>query len=418
MEAVVIGGGHAGLAVSQQLSQLGVDHLVLERGRIGESWRSQRWDSFALNTPTWMNRLPGESRADLQGPADGFLTHQRFAGHLDRYAGQWSLPVHEHTRVDRVERLTDGHGFRVIADGAGREAIETRSVVVASGAMNVPRIPEMAGSLPAGIHQVSALTYERPDALPPGAVLVVGAGQSGGQIVEDLLLAGRTVYWSLSAVARQPRRYRGRDTLDWLVESGFFAATTEQVADPAERNATIPLISGVGRHGHTLSVQWLADRGARLLGRITAIDGSSLLLDDTVGDCVRFGDERAARICAAIDGFIRDSGTPMPPIEPDEANTFHPDASSLHSPDRIDLSAQGIGSVVWATGVSGDFSYLPQASLDSDGRPLQQGGAGAMPGLFFVGLPWMTHRSSAILHGPMSDAGPVARMVAEHAGRR
>jgi putative flavoprotein involved in K+ transport len=279
--------------------------------------------------------------------------------------------------------------------------------------MNVSRIPPIASRLPPRLVQVSALDYRRPDQLPVGAVLVVGAGQSGGQIVEDLLKAGRPVYWSVSAVIRQPRRYRGRDTLAWLYDSGFFDATLEQVSDPAVRNATIPLISGVGRYGHTLSLQWLADKGARLVGRIQHVEDGVLHLDDRVAECIRFGDRRALEICDEIDDFIRNSGQTPPALENDEANDVHPDPDSVRSPARLDLAALDVESVVWATGVTGDFSYLPSGSTDSQGVPLQRHGVSPLDGLFYAGLPWMTHRSSGILHGPETDAMPVASRVAE-----
>ncbi len=415
MDAIVIGGGHAGLAVSHELARLGVDHHVLERGRVGESWRSQRWDTFTLNTPSWLNRLPGDEEGEAGAPSDGFMAGSALADRLTAYASRRNLPVLEGVAVTAVEQSANGDGFVVQTAGAETGQMRARTVVVASGSMNVPRVPAIASAMPLRLRQLAALEYRRPQSLPDGAVLVVGAGQSGGQIVEDLLLAGRRVYWSVSMVTRQPRRYRGRDSLAWLVDTGFMDADLEEVPDPAARDATIPLISGVGRYGHTLSLQWLAERGAILIGRIRGVDGEVVGLDDVVADCIRFGDRRSAEMCQGIDDYIREHGLPVPPLEPDEANESHPDPGSVRSPERLDLADAGIGSIVWATGVSGDFSYLPADALGRDGRPLHDHGVSPVEGLYHAGLPWMTNRSSANLHGPMRDAPMIAQRVAARA---
>lgn len=411
MEAVVIGAGHAGLAASQRLRQLGVDHLVLERDRVGASWRQQRWASFTLNTPSWMNRLPGDIDAEIGEPRDGFITHHALVDRLESYVRRWDLPVQEGVSVTKVEQAPDLTGFRIHVEGTFGDSIECRSVVVASGIQNVPRIPPIANSMPRLVSQLPALGYRVADDLAPGAVLVVGGGQTGGQVVEDLLAAGRSVYWSVSRVTRVPRRYRGRDILEWLVDAGFYEAPVESVTDPAARRAPMPIISGVGRHGHTLSLQWLARRGARLLGRITDIDGTVLHLDDSVPECIRFGDRRSAEVCAQIDEGILAVGHPLPPLEPDEADEPAPDPDALETPDRLDLAEAGIGTVIWATGVTGDFSYLPQEATTADGVPDHDHGAGGLDGLYFIGLPWQTRRGSGIINGIAPDAETTAERV-------
>ena len=409
MQTVVIGGGHAGLAASQQLAQRDVEHVVLERGRVGKSWRSMRWDSFTLNTPSWMNRMPSDGEGDLIEPLDGFITHLRLVDRLESYVRDWELPVREGVEVTRVERLGES-GFRVHLEGG--EAIDCRTVIAASGIQNVPRLPPIASAMSTSVLQLPALDYKRPSQLPPGAVLVVGGGQTGGQIVEDLLAAGREVYWSISAVTRIPRRYRGRDILEWLVDAGFFEAAPESITDPAELRATMPIISGVGRFGHTLSLQWLASKSAMLVGRITAVNAGVLELDDSVEHCIRFGDQRSHDVCQQIDEGIKAAGVELPPAEPDEADEPFDDFEQLRPPRRLDLGASGVSIIIWATGVTGDFGYLPDGAT-IDGLPAHSRGASEIPGLEYIGLPWLTRRGSGILYGIEKDAQTVAGRIAD-----
>jgi putative flavoprotein involved in K+ transport len=362
-----------------------------------------------------MNRLPGDADADLDHPLDGFIDNVALVARLESYRERWDLPVREGATVMRVEPASDGPGYRVHVDGVPGELIDCRSVVVASGIQNVPRIPPIATSLPGTLTQIPALTYRQPDQLAPGAVLVVGGGQTGGQIVEDLLAAGRKVYWSVSRVTRLPRRYRGRDILDWLATMGFFEATTEAVTDPVVRAAAMPIISGVGRYGHTLSLQWLESRGARLIGRITGVAGEALLLDDSVAECIRFADARSAEVCRQIDDAAQARGEALPPHELDAADVPHADPDSVSTPSRLSLDSASITTVIWATGVTGDFSYLPDEATTAAGEPAHDKGVSPLAGLYFVGLPWLTHRGSGIVHGIASDAGSIAGRVAERA---
>ena len=409
-EAVIIGAGHAGLAASQRLAAAGVDHVVLERGRIGETWRSQRWDTFALNTPSWANRLPGDTDDDVLSPADAFHSATVFADRLAAYAARWGLPVHERTAVHAVSPCPDG--FEVGIGGPGGERLGAHSVVVASGIQNVPRLPQIAGELPGWVTQLHSLAYRDPASLPAGAVLVVGGGQTGGQIVEDLLGAGRRVYMAPSNVPRMPRRYRGRDIFEWLTTIGFWDVRPEQLPDPAMVRIRQPLISGVGRLGHTVSLQWLAARGATLVGRIRMVEADALLLDDTVAACIRYGDTWSASIARMIDASVEATGSALPGREDDPADEPHRDPDSARSPERLDLRALGITTVIWATGVCGDFSWLPTHLLDADGGPVHQAGRTSLPGLFVLGFPWLTRRGSGIVNGITPDAQLVADAVA------
>lgn len=410
--AVVVGGGHAGLAVGRHLAAIGVDHVVLERGRIGETWRSQRWDSFALNTPSWANRLPGDAGDDVMQPADGFASAPAFADHLARYAARWRLPVRENTAATALEG--DGHGGYEVAIGApGGERVGARSVVVATGIQNRPRIPAVAAAIPSRVAQLHSLDYRRPSDLPEGAVLVVGSGQTGAQVAEDLLGAGRRVYLSPSRVARLRRRYRGRDTFEWLVPAGFFDMTPDQLRDPAEMRSRQPLTSGVGRRGHTVSLQSLATKGATLVGRISSVDGDTLVLDDTVAECIRFGDEASANIRQLLDTIIGATGSPVLPVEDDPADEAHPDPGAVRSPGRLDLARLDIRTIIWATGVGGDFGWLPRAVIGPNGVPAHAAGVTSLPGVFVLGFPWLTRRASGIVYGIDEDARRIAAAVAE-----
>lgn len=412
LDAVVIGGGQAGLGVSYHLARHGIEHVVLERGRVAESWRSQRWDSFVLNTPNWMSHLPGS--ADAMEPRDVFLTCDAYVARLQVYADDHRLPIQTDTEVTAVAAQSGEGGFVLSADGgSGPVEFEAHSVIVASGIQRVPKIPAIARSLPNGIRQLHAAEYRRATDLPTGAVLVVGSAQTGVQITEDLLEAGRTVYLCTSAVARLRRRYRGRDSFEWLLEAGYFDVTLERLADPQIRFARQPNISGVGPLGHTVSLQFLAERGAILLGRPTAVEGDRLLLDDIVGANIEFGDRKSAETKTAVDDGIRTAGLEPPALEPDPADEPHPDPTSVRTPSELDLEAAGIGSLVWATGFGGDFGYLRVPVLDEGGTPVHQRGVSDVPGLYFLGFPWLSTRKSGIILGVDEDASFVADRVAE-----
>jgi putative flavoprotein involved in K+ transport len=318
LDAVVIGAGQAGLATSYFLKQHGLEHLVFERGEVGESWRSQRWDSFVLNTLNSMNGLPG---APWEGSMpDGFCTAGELAESFASYAKRFDLPVRAGATVTSVEQAGPNGAFVLrMTNGEGAETFDTRTVIIASGIMSAPNIPGMADSVPAGIVQRHAADYRNPADLPAGAVVVVGAGQSGCQIAEDLLDAGRKVYLCVSKVGRCPRRYRGRDIDDWLQDFGGWDVTREELADPAEVFVPQPQVSGVGRYGRSVSLQQLARDGAVLLGRISAVENNALLLEDNVAGCIRHADEVSATIKQKVEDYLAREGIEPPPHEDDPA---------------------------------------------------------------------------------------------------
>lgn len=408
LDVAVIGAGHAGLAVSYCLRQHGLRHIVLERERIGESWRTQRWDSFVLNSPNKFNVLPGDT---YNGPnPDGFNTPESFVAYLEGYAQRFHLPVEEHTSVTAVERNSSLFHVTVSVRGATK-TYDCRQVVVASGGMNALRIPAMAKTISPDVRQYHAGEYRSPSQLPDGAVLVVGSAQSGLQVAEDLMEAGRRVYVATSAVGRFPRRYRGRDILDWLLRVGFYDVRTDDVTDPRDLETRQPQVSGVGPQGHTLSLQSLARRGAVVAGKVDGARGTVVGLQPNAADHVRFGDEVSRRIKGVIEQYIAAHHLDVPPPEPDPADEPDINTACASSITALDLKKENIRSIIWATGFTGDFSYLKDRVINGNGRPVHRNGISDVPGLYFAGLPWLRKRKSGIINGILEDAAFIAEQV-------
>jgi putative flavoprotein involved in K+ transport len=415
-DAIVVGAGQAGLGISRLLVERGVAHVVLERGRVGETWRTQRWDSFTLNTPNWLNRMPGD--AEEIEPRDGFIALRPWIERMDAYVAAHALPIRPGADVTRVERLPDGtFAVRVRLGHATHETLRARTVVVASGIQRVSRMPRIARSLPL-LETLSIHTahYTSPVQLPSGGVLVVGSGQSGTQIAEELVLAGRTVHLSASRVSRVRRRYRGRDILEWLASVGFLEQRAEDLADPSMSRAAQPITSGLGRYGHTISLQWLEGMGVHLYGRLRDVSGGRLSFDDDLAASIRFGDESSAAVNAQVAAMVADGGldASLPPLEPDPADAPHPDPDGVHSPPSLDLDAAGISTVIWSTGFGGRFDYLEPDVLDERGTPRHDGVRTDVPGLYVLGFPWLTCRRSGLVSGILDDARLVADALTAH----
>ena len=391
MDCAVVGAGPAGLAVSAALAVRGVDHVVLERGRVAETWRTQRWDSFRLNTPGWMNQmLRGQAPSAFAGGAE---VVQR----LDVLAAE--CPVRPGTQIAGL--APNGAGYVV---QTSEEVLHARTVVVATGDQNVSRVPPLARDLPDWIAQQHTADYRGPGSLPPGAVLVVGSAQSGCQIAEDLLSAGRRVVLATSPVGRLPWRHRGRDSLEWLVEAGFFDQRPQDLPDPAMINAAQPILAAGGR---SLSLPSLVRSGATLVGRPLTMNGESLLFDANVKTNIAVGDVFAARVRTMIDELIRQRGLDAPPSDPDDTDL----PVDLSPPTALNLRDEDINSVVWCTGFTGDFSWLTPELVGVGGQPRRDGVSGPIPGLWYVGLRWLTRRRSAILFGFPDDAATIADAV-------
>ncbi|WP_246778432.1 flavin-containing monooxygenase [Rhizobium mongolense] len=398
------GAGWAGLGVSYWLARRGLRHSVLERGRIGQTWRTQRWDSFRMNTPNVQTIMPGDR---YEGPDPyGVHTRDQFVALLEDFAGRNGLPIEADTAVSELAqdngayRLTTSHG-----------TLRARNVIVASGNLNCPVRPISSDALPPDIYQIDASGYRSAADLPGGAVLVVGSGQSGAQIAEELAEAGRTVFLATSRVGRLPRRYRGRDVMIWLEESGLLDVRREEVIRLAGR---IPPRGVLGSE-HTISLQALGAQGIVLLGRLTGVaDGGRLSFADDVEANVRFGDEAFDNAKRHIDDYIGRAGIDAPVSDPDPAETV-----AWRQPDpaigSLDLSRSGITSVVWCTGFKGDFSYvrLPDA-LDAAGQPVHTDGVGVLPGLYFAGLDFASTRKSGIILAIAEEAPRLVGHILGH----
>ena len=407
-DVAVGGAGPAGLAISYLLQESGLRHIVLERGRIGETWRTQRWASFTLNSPNKYNLLPGGVSSG--GRPDGFDSGKDFVSYLEGYATRFRLPVLEHAPVVSVERNVSRYYVTALVRGTAHR-YSCRQVVVASGGMNEPKVPLLSKDLPPRIRQYHAGQYRTPSDMPDGAVLVVGSAQSGLQVAEDLLEAGRKVYVATSRVGRVPRRYRGRDILEWLLTIGFYDIKTEDITDPREFQMKQPQVSGVGALGHTLSLQSLARRGAVILGKIDSASGTLVALQPNAAEHVTFADEVSQRIRTLVEHYIAEHHLSAPPPEPDPADEPDTDASCATALHSLDLDKEGIRSVVWATGFSADFSYLRGPLTDGSGRPVHRNGIANIPGAYFVGMPWLRKRKSGILKGIVEDAAFVAERL-------
>jgi putative flavoprotein involved in K+ transport len=355
VDCVLVGAGPAGLAASTALTTRGVEHLVLERASVGQTWRTQRWDSLRLNNPGWMNPKLGEQQPQT------YLSAAQVAERLRVLAAQ--CPVREHAPVLQLSRRVDRW---LVCTGDGE--IGARAVVVATGGENVPRTPQLARRLPDGIAQCHAAAYRCPQQLPDGAVLVVGSAQSGYQVTEELLVAGRRVFLATSAVGRAPARHRGRDTVEWLVPSGFVDQRPQDLSDPAVTRSPQPLLAPGGR---SASLQLLARAGVRLTGRLVAVDGHQLRFYDSAARNVAAADAFAGRIRTMLDRMIAESSTAAPPAEPDEADA----PVTLNPPLSLNLVHEGGTTVVWCTGYTGDFSWLDQSLTKSDGWPRRDGAA-------------------------------------------
>src|SRR5829696_2827080 len=383
VETVVIGAGQAGLANSYELTRRGLDHVVLERGRIGEAWRG-RWDSLCMVLPNWFNALPG---FPYQGPApDGFQTRDEWAAALARYAATFALPVREGVAVSAVAALPDGRFSLQTSTGA----LVAENVVMATGSYQVPRVPAIAAELAHDIHQIHSGGYRNPDALPPGAVLVVGTGNSGSQIAEELHRAGRAVWLAVGYSGFPLRRYRGRDVFWW-----YFTAN---LADLLRRDGVNP--AGFGNFtghdgGRALDLRRFARDGIRLLGRIHAIDGAAIALATDLAASLADIDRRTDAFRRAVDAHIDATGLDAPPDESSpDATAGGVDAPD--SPEILDLRAAGIASVVWATGYGWDLGWLRVPVLDAAGAPRNAAGMTPCAGLYFAGMSVVDPLSTSI----------------------
>ncbi|NNF02985.1 MAG: NAD(P)-binding domain-containing protein, partial [Rhodothermales bacterium] len=368
----------------------------------------QRWDSFRLNTPNWANDLPGIPFHPERPNA--FESAETLVAFLEDYAERFDLPVRTGCEVTSVRKA--GDGFRIKTSD---DEIETDAVVCASGCLNRPRMPECAASTPDFVENLTAADYDRASDLPDGAVLVAGSAQSGSQIAEDLLKAGRRVFLSTGKVGRIPRRYRGRDILEWLRDMGFFDMRPEDLDDPAAQHAHQPQISGTDG-GHTLSLQGLAARGATLIGRVHGFDGARVLLGGNVADSIAHADEVSSHVTDLIDRFIEKTGRTAPAREDDPHVPPLPDLGDSDNWSELDLMERDVRTIIWCTGFGADWSWLEVDAIGKDGVLKHEDGIASVPGLYFIGFPWLATRKSGIIHGTREDSERIADHITRNVG--
>jgi putative flavoprotein involved in K+ transport len=395
VETVIVGAGQAGLALSRRLTAAGRSHVVLERARIGERWRSERWESLRLLTPNWLNRLPG---APELGDPHAYLDRRGLVAHLVAYAA--GAPVRERTAVVAVRRRRGGH---LVATEAGDWL--ARNVVIATGDCDVPRIPAVAADAPRFLHQLPAPAYRRPGRLPEGGVLVVGAGPSGQQIAAELRRAGRDVVLAAGRHARMPRTYRGRDVFAWLHATGLLDDHVDDVPDPAAaRRAPSFPVSGA-RGGESLGLDRLAALGVTVAGRLEGFAGDRALFGDTLGRDVADAERRMRRALGVFDAYIALARVDAPAADP-------PPAPALaDGPRRLDLRGR-VATVLWATGYGRSYPWLHEPALDARGEIVHRHGVTPVPGLYALGLKFQRTRRSHFLGGVGDDAALIARAIA------
>ena len=400
IDTLVVGAGQAGIALCEHLGQQGVPFLVLEKSRIAEAWRTSRWDALVTNGPVWHDRFPN---LEFIGNApDAFVGKDRVADYIEKYADMVNAPVRTGIEVLSARPFKDRAGFHVeTSDGV----IEAMRIVSATGAFQHPVIPPIVPK-DASVHQMHSAEYRNPDQLADGAVMVVGAGSSGAQIADELNRAGRKVFLSVGAHDRPPRRYRGRDFVWWLGVLGLWDMAAQK---PGTEHVTISVSGAYG--GHTMDFRRLAGEGVTLLGMANTYENGALTFADDVRKNVDAGDASYNQLLDDADAYVAAMGLDLP-LDPDARAVF-PEPASLTDPiDSLDFAAEGITTIIWATGYKQDFGWLKADAFDDKGAPIHQRGVSKEPGLYFLGLPWQSRRGSTFLWGVWHDAKFVADQIA------
>ncbi len=415
LPVAVIGAGQAGLAMSWHLTADGVDHAVLERDTALHTWSDARWDSFCLVTPNWQCRLPGHA---YDGPdPNGFMVKSEIVAWLDGYRASFDPPVREHTAVNSLRPLGDGPGA---ADPAGGFAVRTTAgelvadqVVVATGGYHTPAIPRLAERLPADLHQVHSARYRRPADLPAGPVLVVGTGQSGAQIAEDLHLAGRQVHLAVGYAPRFARRYRGRDVIAWMHDTGHYARpVTDRPVEERSADRTNHYVTGRDG-GRDIDLRAFARQGMVLHGRLTGVDAGRFAFADDLAANLDAADEVYNGINELIDAHIAANGLDVAVGPSRYTPVWQPPSATGPA-----LAVTDVAAVVWATGFTRDYRWLHAGIFDGAGHPQHRRGVTAVPGLYLLGLPWLHTWGSGRFAGIARDAAYLAEQVRDRRARQ
>jgi putative flavoprotein involved in K+ transport len=401
IETVVIGGGQAGLATSYYLTQHGHEHIILEQAdRIANAWRERSWDSLTLVTPNSAFRMPGNEHG-IDHPS-GFMPLDDIILFFEDYVKKFNLPVVYNTKVLSVAGHADGT-YMLKTNG---EVYVAKNVVIATGFYQNPKIPSVANNLSIAIKQMHSSAYRRPSSVPEGAVLVVGSGQSGGQIAEELLQAGRKVFLCVGTAGRAPRRYRGKDIIEWLNIVGLFDLTPEQLPPGMGKFDGIPHLTGA-QGGHTINLHQFAKDGITLLGHLRFAENDKVMLATDLHNSLQVVDGFEKDVTQAIDEYIRSNSLDIP------AEALPQLEHGYHQPllEELDLSKEGINTIIWATGYTFDYSMVKLSVLDGDGFPIQSHGVTKFPGLYFVGMPWMPSEKSGFLLGVGESARHIAAEI-------
>jgi len=400
-DTLVVGAGQAGVAMSEHLSNLGVPHIVLERDRIAEKWRTGRWDSLVANGPAWHDRFPGLEFDDID--PDAFASKERVADYFEAYADKFRAPIRTGVEVKKVERNPDRSGFTI---ETSEGVIEANRVVAATGPFQVPVIPPIAPK-DESITQIHSFEYKNPEQLPEGAVMVIGAGSSGVQIADELQRSGKQVYLSVGPHDRPPRAYRNRDFCWWL---GVLGEWDRESMVPGTEHVTIAVSGAHG--GNTVDFRALAHQGIKLVGLTKSFNDGKVAFEKDLVDNITRGDNNYLELLDAADAYIERNGLDLP--EEPEARNVLPDPDCLTNPVlELDLAEAGITSIVWATGFKVDYSWLNcYYAFDEDGKPQHQRGVSSEPGIYFVGLPWLSRRGSTFIWGVWHDAKHIAGHIA------
>ena len=399
IDTLIVGGGQAGIAMSEHLSNCKIPHLVLERNRIAERWRSERWDSLVANGPAWHDRFPNMEFADFD--PNGYPSKEQVVDYFVAYAEMIKAPIRCGVEVKEVRRNVGRPGFRVeTSDGI----FDANNVVAATGPFQRPLIPKFEFEKNK-ITQIHSSQYQNPEQLPDGGVLVVGAGSSGAQIADELLRSGKSVYLSVGPHDLPPRSYRGRDFVWWLGVLGKWEAVTK---DPGTEHITIAVSGAHG--GQTVDFRGLAERGISLLGRAQSFNNNVMYFAPDLTKNIAGGNAYTLSLLDQADDYVIRNGLNFP-LEP-EAREVLPDPECVTNPIlEINLEEAGINSIVWATGFDVDFSWLKVDALDENGRPKHERGISTESGIYFLGLPWQSRRGSSFIWGVWQDAKFLADQI-------
>ncbi|ETW11390.1 monooxygenase [Roseivivax marinus] len=400
IDTVVVGAGQAGIAMSEHLADMDIPHVVLERNRVAEAWRSQRWDSLVANGPAWHDRFPNLEFDDVA--PDTFPPKERMARYFEEYARMIDAPIRTNVEVKRVQKLEGKPGFSV---STSQGKIEAQRVVAATGPFQVPSVPDIVPE-EAGVVQMHSSEYRNPEALPEGAVMVVGGGASGCQIAEELRRAGREVFLSIGEHYRPPRSYRDRDYVWWL---GVLGKWDEIKTTPKKKHVAFAVSGYDG--GRTVDFRRLGNMGITVLGMTEGYEDGVIRIADDLVDNLLEGDRAYLDVLREADEYVVRNGIDLPP-EP-EAWEIEPDPACVTDPVRaVDLKAQNVSTIIWATGFRFDFSWLDVNAFHEDGTPFHKRGISAENGIYFLGLPELTNRASSFIYGCWYDA----KYIATHIG--